>query len=523
MKKILGKKTTNKAAANDSWRWLYITLFMTWVAFCITIASFFVNTAIKDAESRFLQYGNAYAEHIYDKATSNQTILEGFSALFSVLGDKDTREVSHYARQVIEHHPHIFSLEIVQAVPMDSLAKFMRQQRNAGHANFQIRTFGYNTDRKWHIAKDKPVYYPIVFIEPMRPESAEVLGLDIGSVAFLRPALLESIRKKSAITSSPFQLVQGNRAFVIFMPARSRHTPKGAYGAHADSSLFVVEMVVDALKMTTPDNMSVPDDMNILVYHTDYQAVDAAGQVLHVPQPSHSAIEQFLFPEFSFEKGVGNSLTLLMKKQVGWPDMNLPLMVMLTLGAFISSAVLFVYLRAHHRNSLLEIQGKKQLWFLANHDVLTGLPNRNLFMNRMEQAIARAQRQGSNFGLLFLDLNGFKQVNDTYGHAAGDYLLKLLAQKLQACIRADDSVARLGGDEFVILLEGISDAEAMEGIALKIRDSLFKPVTLNGHQVTIGASIGKATFPLHGRTPDELLRFADAEMYAEKFPARAPG
>ena len=146
---------------------------------------------------------------------------------------------------------------------------------------------------------------------------------------------------------------------------------------------------MDALKMTTPDNMPVPDDMSILVYHPDYQAEDAAGQILQVRQPSHSAIEQLLFPEFSFEKGVGNSLLLQMKKQVGWQDMNLPLMIMLALGAFISSAVLFIYLRAHHRNSLLEIQGKEQLWFLANHDVLTGLPNRNLFMNRMEQAIAR--------------------------------------------------------------------------------------------------------------------------------------
>jgi diguanylate cyclase (GGDEF)-like protein len=205
---------------------------------------------------------------------------------------------------------------------------------------------------------------------------------------------------------------------------------------------------------------------------------------------------------------------------VGWSDVNLSLLAMMLLATLLSSAILLGLIRAHHRSSLAEIESKKNLWFLANHDVLTLLPNRNLFMDRIGQAIARSQRQGTNFGILFLDLNGFKEINDTYGHNAGDELLRQVAQRLQGCIRADDSVARLGGDEFVVLLEGIMDAEVMESIARKIRTSMAPPFAIAHHQVSVSTSIGKATFPMQGKTPDELIKAADARMYAEKNPER---
>lgn len=519
MKKIFHPKISRKIAAKNSWRWLYINLFITWLAFCVTITFFLVSTSIKDAESRFIQYSNAYAEHIYDKASSNQVILEGFAALFGAFGNKDAQEVSHYARQVIENHPHISTLEIVQTVPRDDLDQFRQQQRKAGYTNFQIKTFGYDSDRKWHYAKDKAVYYPIVFMEPMRPEAAEMLGLDVGSVDFLRPAILQSITQKRAVSSRPFRLVQGPQAYVIFMPVRPGRLGRAGDRAQA-APMYTVNMVVYADKMAWPDKMPPPENLHLVVHHRDFHAEDVAGQLVHIEQPVQGAIERLLFPQYSFQKEIGPFLNILVEKQVGWDDMNLPLLAMIVLVSLISSSMLLVYIREHHRNSQAEAQSKKQLWFLANHDALTGLPNRNLFMNRMEQAIARAQRQGRNFGILFLDLNGFKQINDTYGHAAGDQLLKLFARKLQTCIRAEDSVGRLGGDEFVVLLEGITDAEVMASVTKKIRDSLSRPVTILEHSFTISTSIGKATYPMHGKTPDELLRFADSKMYAEKHPAR---
>lgn len=512
---------TDKVSSKNQGIWLYVTLFISWVAFCITITCFFISTSIRDAQSDFIQFSNAYSEHIYDKVNSNQIILNGFAALFGALGNGDSKDASIYARQVIENYPHIFSLEIVQTVPKNDLAKFTLQQRKAGHPNFKIKTFSYDTDRKWHDTEDKPIYYPIVFMEPMRPGSEDVLGLDIGSVALLHPAMLKSIRKQGAVSSPPFHLVEGNLAYVIFMPVRPKTIPpKNSISANP---AFTVDMVVDATKMGMPDSMPTPKNLHLVVYHSDFPPEDTGGQIVHIHQPAHSALEEILFPNFRLHKEIGPFINILVEKQMGWSDMDLPLMVMLVLASIISSAMLLAYIRTHHRSSLAEIRSKEDLWFMANHDSLTLLPNRNLFMNRMEQAIARAQRQGRNFGILFLDLNGFKQINDSYGHDAGDLLLKLIATRLQECIRAEDSVARLGGDEFIVLLEGKTDAEVMESIAQKIRNNLSIPITINNHQFTISTSIGKATFPMHGKTTDELLQHADAKMYADKLQIRTPG
>jgi diguanylate cyclase (GGDEF)-like protein len=518
MKKILkASHPSSQVTARNPWLWLYITLFITWVAFCFTLAAFFVSFSLKEAESRFNQYCNAYAEHLYDKVSSNQIVLEGFAALFGAFGTTDSRDVSHYARQVIANHPHIYSLEIVQTVPSKELNQFGLQQRKAGFAHFQIKTFGYDTDQKWHATTGKAIYYPVVFMEPMRPASAEVLGLDVGSVPFLRPAIVKSITTQSSVATRPFQMVEGGLAYVIFLPVHSRIN---SATQNTMQPAYTVDMVVDAAKMAVPDSMPLSENLHLVVYHADYLPEDSAGQIVHIHQPPTSSLEQLLFPGFSFQREIGPYLNMLVEKQTGWSDINLSLLAMILLATLLSSAILLGLIRSHYRSSLAELESKKNLWFLANHDVLTLLPNRNLFMDRIGQAIARSQRQGTNFGILFLDLNGFKQINDTYGHDAGDQLLQLAAQRLQTCIRADDSVARLGGDEFVVLLEGITDAEVMESIVQKIRASMALPFTINKHQLLISASIGKATFPMQGKTPDDLLRFADAKMYAEKFPQR---
>lgn len=517
MTTILAAPHPSSQAATKS-RWLYAALFLTWVAFCISIAAFYVSSNLKDAEARFNQYCNAYAEHLYDRVSSNQIILEGFAALFGAFGTTDARDVSHYARQVIDNHPHIYSLEIVQTVPRNELDRFIRQQREAGFDHFQIKTFGYDSDRKWHAAAGRPIYYPIVFMEPMRPTSAEVLGLDVGSVPFLHPAIVKSIKTQSPIATRPFRLVEGELAYVIFLPVHSSssRTSQGGMSPH-----YTVDMVVDAARMTVPDSMPRSENLHLVVYHAEYPPEDGDGQIVHIQQAPASVLEQLIFPGFRFQKEIGPYLNMLAEKQAGWSDINLSLLTLMLLATLLSSAILLGLIRSHYRSSLAEMASKKNLWFLANHDVLTLLPNRNLFMDRIAQAIARSQRQGTNFGILFLDLNGFKQINDTYGHSAGDQLLKLVSQRLQGCIRADDSVARLSGDEFVVLLEGMTDAEVMESIAKKIRASMAMPFSIDNHPIMISTSIGKATFPMHGKSPDELLKFADARMYAEKHAERA--
>jgi len=158
----------------------------------------------------------------------------------------------------------------------------------------------------------------------------------------------------------------------------------------------------------------------------------------------------------------------------------------------------------------------------ALHDALTGLPNRLLLGDRLRQAIAAAERSGHVFALAYLDLNGFKQINDNHGHDAGDEVLKAVAARLQTGLRASDTVARLGGDEFVLLLTPTTAPAEAEPVLNRLLDGLMQPITLNsGVQVAVGSSLGLAHFPVDGASPDALMRHADEAMFANKRASRA--
>jgi len=157
---------------------------------------------------------------------------------------------------------------------------------------------------------------------------------------------------------------------------------------------------------------------------------------------------------------------------------------------------------------------------LALHDALTGLPNRVLLDDRLQQALALAGRTESRLALLFLDLDGFKPINDRFGHATGDLLLQAVSRRLQDCLRAADTVARLGGDEFVILLPSIASAPDALRIAEKLRVALAAPFQVNGRAHHVTSSIGVAIYPDHGHDATTLTHHADTAMYQAKHGGR---
>ncbi|WP_256657786.1 sensor domain-containing diguanylate cyclase [Pseudomonas sp. 2FG] len=161
-----------------------------------------------------------------------------------------------------------------------------------------------------------------------------------------------------------------------------------------------------------------------------------------------------------------------------------------------------------------------QMHQLAHHDPLTGLPNRLVFEDRLRNALERARRSNTRGALVFIDLNGFKAINDAHGHAAGDQVLVATALRLKEALRESDSVARIGGDEFVAILEGLAPGRTLEeeaqGIGKKIFDALSAPLCVGNHQQRIGASLGIAVFPDHAPSMDRLIHIADLAMYEAK-------
>ena len=154
---------------------------------------------------------------------------------------------------------------------------------------------------------------------------------------------------------------------------------------------------------------------------------------------------------------------------------------------------------------------------LANKDALTGLPNRRYITKTLDKAIQQAQDKNLDLVIMFLDLNGFKAVNDTYGHDAGDEILTVISDRLKSCIRDEDHLARIGGDEFLIgLLVKKSEADIPEKIRTKIRTNVIEPVTFNEHFLKVGTSIGTACYPTDGNDIEALIKLADDNMYADK-------
>jgi diguanylate cyclase (GGDEF)-like protein len=176
------------------------------------------------------------------------------------------------------------------------------------------------------------------------------------------------------------------------------------------------------------------------------------------------------------------------------------------------------------RNSKQRIKERRQyeteIWRQANFDTLTGLSNRSLFMDRMERALAHARRYDNKLALLFIDLDGFKDVNDTLGHAQGDLLLQEAAKRLQNCIREMDTVSRLGGDEFTVILPELAEDISAATVAGTILTSLAHAYDLDGQEVKLSASIGITLYPRDGEDPGVLLQHADTAMYRAKADGR---
>ena len=174
----------------------------------------------------------------------------------------------------------------------------------------------------------------------------------------------------------------------------------------------------------------------------------------------------------------------------------------------------------HRMTVIRDISDRKEaearIQFLAHHDTLTHLPNRALLLDRIQVMLASARRNQTEVGIMFIDLDNFKTINDSLGHYAGDELLKRVASRVQSCLRGVDLVGRLGGDEFLVALADLAKAEDIGAVAEKIAEAISEPFSLEDQVLSVSASIGVSVFPRDGETPDSLIRNADAAMYLAK-------
>lgn len=495
---------------------VYFYLFGAWFFLASFVMASSIASDLRSAKLRFLEYANSLYGEIDNRVQTNEAVLEGITAFLGASGAmNDGAQFSHYAQQVRARHPHIAQIEVVETVARQNLPRFIARKRASGLPEFQIRSFSYDSGRFWRSIDDKPWYYPIVFMEPMPAQSRGVLGLDMDSAPFLRLAMSASARRGHAVATHPFRLVQGDWAYVMFRPVAPLRTAGARTG---DEERLFASLVIKTQAILPSLRADIPG-LRFSLYHADFPAHMPEGELIHFERHGRSDLETFLFPRLRYERKLeaeSQPFILLAEQQLGWSALDFRQLTAILAITLLLFGILLRFVLGHRRNELERCQTESQFAYLATHDALTGLANRTLFMDRLKHAMARAHRCDTRIALLFLDLDKFKQVNDTYGHGVGDQLLKMVAERIGSNVREDDTVARLSGDEFIVILESITTHQGAATAVEVINNKLVQPFHINGETLNIDVSIGTAIYPDDSEDIEELIKIADDAMYAVK-------
>lgn len=493
--------------------WIYGLVLLAWAAATTITTGLVFKLVLQEAQTAFDQRVVQLNEGIAHIVRDNESILEGFCAFLSAIEYADRESASRYARQIIARYPHVYALEVALIVKRNDLREFIASQRRSWFPQFNVKEFGDGTDRRtWQPVKKKPIYAPIIFIEPMSSNTRQLIGVDMSSATFLRDALNQSTQLQSSVATIPFKLVEGPLGYAVFQPVPN--PPRGDRSKRKQAlALLVVNVEAIQKKIAF-----LVGNLEFRLYHESYSSDKPESLLFHISVPVPNKLEARLFPKLTAESKLdsrGQPFALRVDKQLGWYDLDLPLVIATGSTSFLALAFLLLFLNTYFRREEQRKRSAIRLLHMATHDALTGLPNRTLLADRFSQACSRTLRRDTPFSTMFLDLNGFKRVNDTYGHEVGDQVLKAMGSILKECIRDEDTLSRISGDEFVILLEDTSYENAKR-VARKIQIKLKRPVLIQGVELNIGLSIGISAYPDDGTTMGELLRKADERMYEAK-------
>ena len=499
-------------------RKIYRIVVVIWLILFVSLISQIIAFDIQRAEAIFNDHANAHFQQANDRVHINESILEGFAAMVSTSNSHDRTRIRSYAQKMLKQYPHIFMFEIVEKVSDDKLKSFTEYYRRTIYPDFEVKGFSYESDRQWQVVKKVAYHLPIVFMEPFPPESKKVLGLDISSNDFFMRSLQKSEQQGRAVSTDPFRLVEGDLAYVLHRPIPESGDGKdssfGKSGAEGGFAVLVIraDTLLDRASHVLPG-------MRELLYHPSFASSDPDGHLYLREEAEAGWLESRVFPRLNMSKSLDSEsqpFVLLFEQQLGWSIISWGKIGLTLLIAIITFAVMVIYARFYFRNEMERTERTVQLFHLANHDALTGLANRNLLTDRLSHAIAQTARQEGKLAVLFLDLEGFKEVNDTYGHDAGDGVLRRAAERLRACVRAGDTIARLGGDEFVLVLENIADGGDVDHVIEKIKTGFEQPFDVDSHSIKLGISVGTAIYPRDGADMEALISSADASMYEDK-------
>jgi diguanylate cyclase (GGDEF)-like protein len=450
--------------------------------------------------------------------------------LFESANEDVTRsEFEVFGGRLFENHPGILRVGWVPKVYRKERAEFEAAAVSDGVPSYRIKSL--SADGSLTPAPESDLYFPVFF--STEAKTSLVYGLDY-STDSIRWATLERARDHDAVAVMPTRLFHDTKGsthgVLISVPVYVKGTSRTTIADRRRNlagfvvGIFDLTQLLQSIRMVTAASSAIiinayPPDLN----------KDAEPE--YQPVPDYSSVPPTARTMQAFAKGPRWSGTLRVG-DANWQVQAIPAagsrltarydraLTVLTAGIAIT-VFLAVYLGLASRNSRQLALANRRVLELAQTDILTGLPNRAFFLEQLKDASSYERRHQGGYSILMLDLDRFKNVNDSLGHAAGDALLRQVALRLRSALRDTDVLARLGGDEFAIIQAGCSDQRASSiDLAGRISKLIAEPFQLPGHQVEIGTSVGIAMAPEHGSDQEQLLKKTDLALYRSKSAGR---
>ena len=445
-------------------------------------------------------------------------VLLAFRGFFAASDGVDRAEYARFAKEILPHYPEIFAVHWAPRIGPGQQEDFEREIR--GYQATPLGIFDVDDQARQTVsAAPRREYFPVRYSEPLEA-NRKVIGLDTLERPYNQAAIREAANRGTPMLTPVFPLIQdpdGPLAVALYQPVFRNGLPVDTAEQRWQAlEGYLILMLRPSLLL---EGLSF-GDLKVVPRLYDLQqgkpvAIHPRGAPLLAP--AENVVQHELqmpgrqwIMEFVASDGFAGSIPVQ------------PLLLMLSL--LLLTLAILVFLDHSHRVALAlqEANGEllcrqRELDSLAHHDALTGLPNRLLLYDRIGMALAARRRQGGSLAVCVLDLDGFKAINDRFGHPAGDVVLREVARRILAAVRPSDTVARLGGDEFVVVLPAMAASAALQRAMQRLVAQVGQPIALGhgGVAVAVSASVGIALAAGHDDV-DSLIRQADAAMYAAK-------
>ena len=466
--------------------------------------------ALRDTVSRIEQRELAYEQ-----------MLRGLQGIMATTDLSDGETIRKYVEtlQLDANFSGIQGTGVIQWFPAAERERHIATMRALGLPNYVITPID-----------DRQGYAPTIHSIPSLGRSRVALGFDPWTNPVRRDALKKARDSgMPAITGklrlSVDEATKATPGFVMYLPIFAQDKPIDSVAQRREALLgwvyagFHMSDFMASLygKQASGLSLSIYDGIapveSALMYRTASKADARSPRATSTRRAALTASEYMVIG--------GHTWTLMLSTEREFEDRFGRDLALVIAVAGISLSVLMallVWFMVNGRAHALRLADKMtiELRHMAQHDHLTGLPNRALFSDRVQQTLAHARRHGGFVAMIFIDLDKFKPINDNHGHAIGDLLLQQVAQRLREVTRASDTVGRIGGDEFVVLMGELPDTAIALKLAEKIRQLIAKPFILNSLELTISCSIGVAFYPDDGDNEDSLIKSADKAMYCAK-------